>query len=320
MTQFTKHAFPGLPNPVYLPDWITVQQKIIPNGTWGWTSGQKIPAKNFTSTTWHDTGNSRTGAQGEYTWARDGGRGEMGSAGSYNGIFQSKLVILTQFFNELVGHAANHQGNITSYAFEQSGWGPGFDFEGSWDTGMWLHAGVLQAMGRNADTSMYQHNAWSGKNCPGEIRRRGLWSATEKGVDDRIAQINAYLAGGVPGPDPTPKPIVYPKPDLIPVLDAIVQAGGVAPAYAVIPNDEKTTAFYVGDRYQAIRDTPRLLHGYPSSEVIGPVIKGPSGSTPGESFNIDFVFQNQYGKWGYTPYGTRVNLDDLVRISDQKAA
>lgn len=311
MVTFVKHTFPGLPNPVYLPDSIKVEIRIIPNGTPGWTSGQKLPVKNFTSTTWHDTGNLISSASGEYSWARNGGRAEINSPGSYNGIIGNNLLILAQRFDELVGHAANHTGNVTSYAFEQSELGTDAKFDASWKTGMWVHAGVLHAMGRTADTSMYQHNYWSGKPCPGQIRKRGLWSATEQGVDDRIAQIVAFLAGESAGDKPAP--VVYPAPVRIPVLDAVSSADIVAPSYVVIPN-ENITAFFVGDRYEAIRDTPRNQYAYKGSPVLNVPIR------KGESFNVDFVFENQDGKWGYTPYGTRVNLDDLKRISDSKAA
>lgn len=310
MTTFTKHTFPGLPNPVYLPDWVPVQIKIIPNGTPGWTSGQKISPDRFTSTTFHDTGNLLSSAVGEYTWALNGGRAEIGSAGSYNGIFGASGVIITQRFDELVGHAANPVGNTTSYAFEQSEIGPKFDFDASLDVGMWLHAGVLQSMGRLADTSMYQHNYWSGKDCPGQVRRRGLWSYVEKTVDQRIALINAFLLGQDAGGVVTP---VYPKPSSIAVLDAVSSKDVVAPSFVVIPN-EGITAFFVGDRYEAIRDTPRRQYAYAKSPEIGPLIR------KGESFDVDFVFENKDGQWGYTPYGTRVALVDLKRVSDTKGA
>lgn len=311
MTQFTKHTFPGLPNPVYLPSWIPVEIKIIPSSVPGWTSGQKLPVSNFTSTTYHDTGESSSSATSEYDWALKGGRAEINSPGSYNGIFDKTKVIITQRFDELVGHAGVHRGNISSYAFEEAYGASGHD--GALEVGMWLHAGVLQSMGLLADTSMYQHNYWSGKPCPGQIRSRGQWSYVEKTVDQRIAEIKGFLAGGVPGPDPSPAPVIYPKPSPIPVLDAVSSKDAVAPAYVVIPN-ENITAFFVGDRYEAIRDTPRRQYAYLGSPVIGPVIR------KGESFDIDFVFENKDGRWGYTPYGTRVLLDDLKRVSDQKGA
>lgn len=314
MTTFAKHIFPGLPNPAYLPDWIPVEIKIIPASVAGWTSGQKIGASRFTSTTFHDTGNMLTVADGEWRWAARGGRAEIGSAGSYNWINDHKKVIVAQPFDELVGHAANNTGNTTSYAGEQAG--IGIDFDASLEIALWMHAAVLQSMGRTADTSMYQHNYWprpngTHKDCPGQVRRKGLWSYCEKTVDQHIAEINSFLIGAVP--KPVPPVSIYAKPSPIPVLDAVSRKDVVAPSYVVIPN-EGITAFFVGDRYEAIRDTPRQQYAYKGSPVIGPVIR------KGESFNVDFVLENKDGKWGYTPFGTRVNLDDLIRVSDQKAA
>ena len=311
-TKFKKYTFRGLKNPVYLPDWLTVEIRIIPSSVAGWTSGQYVNPANFTSTTWHDTGNDSSSAIVDYNWAAGGGRRNV--PGSYNGIFDGSRLIITQWFDELVGHAANPTGNVTSYAFEQA-YGPGF--EKSWEVGMWVHAGILQSMGRLADTSMYQHNYWKNtatgahKDCPGQIRRRGLWSATERGVDQRIKEINDFLAGAQP--PVTPPVAVYAKPSPIPELDAVSMADVVAPAYVTIPSgSKKLTAFFVGDRYRAIRDTPRLRYATKGSEKLNKDI------AKGESFDVDFVFENEEGKWGYTPYGTRVILDDLVRVSDTK--
>ena len=201
------YNFPGLSNPVYLPDWIPVEIKIISSSVAGWTSGQKVPVSNFTSTTWHDTGNSVSNANGEWTWAASGGRARLDppSPGSYNGIFDGTKIIICQRFDELVGHAANHTGNVTSYGFEQAGWGPGYDFNKSLEVGYWLHAGVLHAIGKTAKTAMYQHNYWSGKHCPGQIRNRGIWGKVEDEVDARIAEIKAHVSGAVsPVPAPTP--------------------------------------------------------------------------------------------------------------------
>lgn len=205
MATFTAHQFPGLANPVYLPDWIPVEIKIIPSSVPGWTSGQKVPPSHFTSTTWHDTGNPTSNANGEWSWANSGGRAEMSppSPGSYNAIFDGTKIIICQRFDELVGHAANHTGNVTSYAFEQAGWGPKFSFDKSMDVGAWLHAGVLHAIGKTAKAAMYQHRYWSGKWCPGQILNRGIWSTVEDLVDEHIAEIAAFVSGGKPIPAPT---------------------------------------------------------------------------------------------------------------------
>lgn len=208
---FVKHTFPKLPNPVYLPDFVKVEVKIIPDGTPGWSSGQFVDPKNFTSTTWHDTDNMTSTARSEWKWAADGGRAEIGSNGSYNGIIGANLLIIAQEFNELVGHAANHQGNVTSYAFEQAELGTEAKFRASWDTGMWVHAGVLQSMGTTGTDSMYQHNFWKNtatgkhKDCPKQIRKRNLWAETERTVDARIAEITKFINGGAIPKPPTPE-------------------------------------------------------------------------------------------------------------------
>lgn len=207
MTDFTKYTFPGLPNPVYLPSHIPVSIKIIPSSVAGWTSGQRVDPSNFTSTTFHDTGNMASTAASEWRWAANGGRASIKSPGSYNWIVDHKEIIVCQRFDELVGHAANHRGNTTSYAGEQAG--IGIDFDGSLDNAMWMQAGVLQSMGLTGTGAMYQHHYWSGKDCPGQVRRRGLWSHVEKTVDQRIIAINLFIAGenvDIPTPKPNPDP------------------------------------------------------------------------------------------------------------------
>lgn len=227
MTDFVAYEWRGLPNPVYLPDFIPVEVKIIPSSVKGWTSGQKIDPKNFTSTTFHDTGNMQSNADGEYNWAASGGRAAIGSAGSYNWINDHRKIIITQWFDELVGHAANHRGNTTSYAGEQAG--IGIDFEKSLDIAMWMHAGVLQCKGLTAKKAMYQHNFWSGKDCPGQVRKRNLWSFVEDTVDERITMIGLHVAGGNVDIPEVPEP-AKPAPALLPFLF------GTAKGYKFDPN------------------------------------------------------------------------------------
>lgn len=296
MTTFAAHQFPGLPNPVYLPDWIPVEIKIIPSTVAGWTSGQKIPVSSFTSTTWHDTGNKASAANGEWDWAAGGGRALLTPPfpGSYNGIFDGTKIIICQRFDELVGHAANHTGNITSYAFEQAGWGPDFDFDKSWEVGTWLHAGVLHAMGKTAKAAMYQHNHWSGKDCPGEIRRRGIWSKTEDTVDAHIAEIKAFLAGGSPAPVP-PVQQEYATP--VPIREA----EGAKP---VVHLSNGATLLLSPLTVEAVKDTPRLQYAANGAK-IGPDIK------EGETFPVRRLIINPDGsQYWYTRYATRVRYQD----------
>ncbi|MGB3330816.1 MAG: hypothetical protein WBA46_17770, partial [Thermomicrobiales bacterium] len=313
MTTFKKHVFPGLANPVCLPDWLKVVMAIIPDGTPGWTSGQKVPASNFDSTTYHDTDNYLSSANSERKWAADGGRAEINSPGSYNGIFDANGLIITQRFDELVGHAANPTGNVTSYAFEEAFGATGHDK--SLDVGLWVHAGVLQAMGKSGGTeAMYQHNYWSGKNCPRQIRDRGQWSYAEKTVDARVAEINAYLkqsGDGTGGPTTPPPTKTYAKPVPIPELVGFsVNENTTVPG--VVTRDGGDAFIFTADLYEAIVATPRLQYAdIKNSPRVGEDL------VVGEKFIGAWLVKARDGEWYIvTPYWTRIRLRDVKRIGD----
>ena len=204
---FKAHYFPGWDKPVYLPDWLAVETKIISPKVPGWTGGAIASPDRLIGTTWHDTGNLQSNANGEYTWAANGGRADIpGGAGNYTGIFDETKLIITSGINELSQATATPEGNRVTLSFEQAGIGPAFDFEKSWLVGTYVHAGFLHAIGTTAKANMYQHNYWSGKHCPAQIRNRGWWGKTEDRVDANIAEIRAFLQGGSGKPEPAPQP------------------------------------------------------------------------------------------------------------------
>lgn len=306
--KYVKHTWPGLANPVYLPDTLPAKVALIPKGTPGWWRG--VSATKQTTFTQHFTGNMNSSAQSEWNWAADGGRAEIGSLGSYQLIVDGHQAIVAEPFDEAAGHAANDIGNMTSFASEMAIAG---GYEAAFQNAAHVAAGVIVSKGWQVDTSLLQHWNWlrangTRKNCPSIIRDKGDWSRFVSTVSKNAAAIRTFLAGDKPAPTP-----IYAKPSPIPVLDAVSRANVVAPTFVTIPN-ENITAFFVGDRYKAIRNTPRRQFAYLTSPVVGPDLKA------GETFDIDFVFENKDGVWGYTPWGTRVLIADLQRISDQKAA
>lgn len=314
MATFKKYDLPGLANPVYFPDWLIVEIKLIPSSVDGWTSGQKVPASQFVTTTFHDTDNLTSNATSEYTWARNGGRGAINSPGSYNGIYDGKRLIITQRFDELVGHAANPTGNVTSYAFEMA-----FGVDGyaaSLVVGEWVHAGILQAMGKSGGTeSMYLHQFWSGKYCSRQVLDHGDWGVVEKTVDAHVAEINAWVraqAGGTPTTTTTPAPSVtyakpVPIPDLVgfPVSDDTTVPG-------VVTRDGGDAFIFTADLYEAVVATPRLQYAdIKNSPKVGPDLK------PGEKFIGAWLVKARDGEWYIvTPYWTRILLKDVKRIGD----
>ena len=235
---YTRYEWPGLENPVYLPDWIQVEVKIIPSKP-GWTSG--TPSHEHTRTTWHDTGNDTTDADDEWGWANNGR--PDGEPASYNGIFDDRKVIICQRFDELVGHARNNEACRTSYAFEHA-WGKHdkkvkVDFDRSLEVGYAVHAAVCVAKGWEVDTALVQHHYWpqgreqEHKDCPGQIRGKDIWSRVVRETVAAAARVRGLAQD--PGPE-------FPPPSPIPVLDAISSREGIAP---FLVHDPATDTTYV---------------------------------------------------------------------------
>lgn len=292
-------GFPG--GKVYLPDDITVQIKIIPSSVPGWTSGQKH--RGHTKTTWHDTGNPSSTAASEWGWAANGGRANINSPGSYNGIFDRTGIIISQRFDEMVGHAGTPAGNYGSWAFEQA-FGNGYD--GGLRVGAALHGGICAAMGWAVDTHMVKHQYWTGKWCPGQTLNRNLWSHVVKLTSDAaLAAAGAATGGKIPDDAP-----VYAKPVPIPELLAFNGKPDSDIPYRV--NGDGWVALYVADRVRAIRDTPRRRYSSGDELVGGPV-------KAGEEFDVDWLlisadFPDTY----LTPWLTRIAAADTARVADVK--
>ena len=295
------HTWPGLANPVYLPDWITVQVKLITHERF--RSFVKSSAK--TRDTWHDTGNPNTTTDGEWTWANNGREGA--GVGGYNGIFDSHKVIICQPFDEVTWAAGTPEGNRTSYHFEMA-FGGGQDYAKVLEVGYAVHGALCAAKGWNVDTSLVKHQYWYGKWCPGTILNKGIWSEVVKQTS--IAAANARAAaGGSPGPTPTPAP-TWPAPSVIAALDAVSKGTGIAPFQIT---DNGTDFIWVGDRVRVKNPTGRYRFA-DTSEKIGPDLK------TGDEFDVDWIFQHDGGWWFYTPFGTRIDGKDVERISDTKGA
>jgi hypothetical protein len=300
---YKEYKWPGLKNPVYLPDWIKVEVKLITNSRFR----SNIASNAHRFTTFHDTGNPNTMADGEWTWANNGRQGA--GVGGYNGIFDSHKVIICQPFDEVVWAAGTPEGNRTSYHFEMA-FGGGQDFAKVLEVGYAVHGAVIASKGWNTDTSLVKHQYWYGKWCPAQILNRGIWSTVVKNVSEAAAEAQRAAAG--PITDPVPQP-VYAKPSPIPALDKISMAEGVAPQRVTDPSSG-VTFIWIGDRVKALKDTPRYRYATKDGEKIGPDIK------QGDEFDADWLFEADGAWWLYTPFGTRVIADDTQRISDVKGA
>jgi hypothetical protein len=302
---YKEHTWPGLPKPVYLPDTLPASVKLIPKGTPGWWRG--VSATKQTTYTQHFTGNMNSSAQSEWKWAAEGGRAAIGSSGSYHLIVDGREVIVAEPFDEAAGHAANNTGNMTSFACEMAIAG---GYEAAFQNAAHVAAGVIVAKGWQVDTALLQHWNWlrsdgTQKNCPSIIRSKGDWSRFVATVTRNAVAIRAHLAGGE---SPAPRP-VYVLPAVIPELDAVSKADGLAPSFV---DASGTRWFWVGDRVRVIKATGRYQRASKTSAKIGPDLK------VGDEFDVDWVTDYDGAVWFYTPYGTRIAGADVERVSDSK--
>lgn len=263
MAGYKAHHFPGFPrNPVYLPDWIPVEIKIIPSSVPGWTSGTKFTGQ--TQITWHDTGNPSSSASSEWSWAANGGRANINSPGSYNGIYDRYRIVISQRFDEIVGHAGTPAGN-RSWAFEQA-FGPGY--AESLPVGAALFGGIIAAMGWSVDTALRKHQDWSGKWCPAQTLNRGMWPQVQAMVADAARKAAAAAAGTDPAPDIAVGATVATTVNLY-VRDKATTAGGVVTLAAAGTEYEVIGGPQSADGHQWWHLSDGTVSGWASDGIAG---------------------------------------------------
>ena len=94
------------------------------------------------------------------------------------------------------GDGGGGTGNRESIAIEFCV-NPDSDYDRAFENAAELAAQILKRNGIPI-SRMVQHNRWTGKNCPSQIRKRGEW-------DRFVARVQHYLGGGS-SPAPTPPP------------------------------------------------------------------------------------------------------------------
>lgn len=292
------HKVPGLDKPLYLPDHIKVEIKLINNSNWG----SQLASTAQTKTTWHDTGPTGGNADGEWTWANNGRKG-AGPAG-YQAIIDDDQIIICHPFDRVTWHAGTDTGNRTSYGAEQCR--EKVDRDKAIRNAAAFHGAVCAAKGWQVDTALVQHHYWYGKPCPSYIRETGQWSRAVALTTDAAALARRAMLGEITDPKPQP---VYERPAIIPELDAISKGEGMAPAH-VTGGD--ALWFWVGDRVRVVKPTSRYQRASRDAAKIGPDLK------VGEEFDVDWITSYNDEFWYYTPWGTRIAADDVVRISDVK--
>lgn len=290
-----KYRFVGLDKDVWLPDDIAVEIKIIDHPRF--RSYTRDTQQIYT--VYHDTGNPNTNARGEYAWAAGGRQG--GSVGGYNFIFDDSVIIQAAPLNEVTWAQGVSWGNVQGWASEHA-WGGSVNWERSLYVGAALHGGLIAAMGWDADKNLKQHNFFTGKDCPGQLRRRGQWPKMVQMVKDAAAKARAAAGGTVEENNQYAKPVPIPElarwvGEPLDTIPSIVRASGV-------------DFVFVGDVVEATQDTPRYQYAHVGSGVLNENIK------KGEQFVVSFIFFTEGEWWYYSPWDTRILVKHTRRVKD----
>lgn len=301
------YRFVGLDQDVFLPDDIEVIIDIVPDKLIGWVrSGVRETGQTFT--TFHDTGTPGSTARAQRNYLHNGptyrdekdGKIKRRQVGFNFAVDDKQIVQLTPL-NEVTWAAGSTKGNRISWATEQC-FGSKIDFDRSLRNAIALHAGLIAAKGWSTDTALVQHRNWKDKNCPGQVRNKGIWTSVQRQVGEGV---RAILGNGGGAPN-----VVDPEP--IPEL-APFHKGDLDTAPAMVRAADGTTFFCVTDRVKAIRPTPRLQRGNPDSKRVGPDVQ------VNEEFDVTWIFQSSADNELYyvTPFYTRIKVVDTVRVGDR---
>lgn len=275
----------GCATPVWIPAELAFRQEIIP----AWQTNQRpgIPfwggaASDYSQ---HDTGNPNFGADAPMH-SRYMHNGAEGQRLGYHLTVDDKVLVQMVPLDEVTWHAGdgNGPGNMDSIACELC-IHSNSDHIASRRYAAIVAAGVMHALG--IDKEPVQHNKWSGKDCPGEMRRTGTWNGY-------LAVFRAARAQMQGEPDAKPEPEYAPAV----VLDLGVWDGKdrVLPDGTVMRACKRTiTARGTTKRYQRAATT---------APSIGPDLH------EGDEAAIEYVFQARQGgaRWAYTSWGSRLRL------------
>lgn len=222
----TKYRFVGLDRDVWLPSDITVEIAIVPASMTNIRSNQRETGQ--TSYTQHETYNFAPGAGADMhkRWLHSGAGGAYVG---FNFVVDDKKIIQLTPLNEVTWAAGTPDGNRYSYHTELCV-NDGIDHTKARRNAAALAGGILAVKGW--DTSrLYQHNRWTGKDCPFLLRRNGLWAQFVNQVATFIEQAKKG-SNGVS--DPSSSPASFKVGDTLRVTDVLNVRQGYATSHPVV--------------------------------------------------------------------------------------
>lgn len=293
---FKAHTAVGLSKPLYLPDDIVFETKIIPADRDYVRSNTKRSASVVKFVTRHETANFNVGADAEmhYRWLMSNVGNDPGNAAGYNCVSDDHKIIHMTPYDEVTWAAGTYTGNLTGDHHELCV-NSGVDHAKARRIAAALDAAVLYARGLPV-SSLIQHNYWTGKNCPLLMRRDGVWPSYVQQATAFYNGIKAQVENA-----PAPAPVTqYPAARPIDVLKD---------SRPFLITDGGSTLVRADLIVKTTKATPRLMYADASSERIGPDIGA------GSEFAVDYIVLNPDGsRFWYTPWGTRVKYEDTTIV------
>lgn len=178
-----------------------VEVKLIPEGQVNQRPGFAMKPESLT---WHETANYTIGADADMhsRWMDNGCPGVADPQVGVHFFVDQGKAIQKLPLNEIGWHAGDGTGpgNYSSLSFEFCVNSDG-DFEKTFANMAELFGYVMFNLGIDP-YYCYQHNYWSGKNCPALLRKSGRWAEAES----RIKQYHDAFAGPVEPAYATPAP------------------------------------------------------------------------------------------------------------------
>lgn len=185
------HSAVGLAKPLYLPDDIVFEKKIIPSTHRNVRSNTKRSASAVTRVTRHETANFNEGADANmhYRYLMQ----NPSPAAGYNCVSDDRRIVHLTPYDEDTWAAGTWIGNHSSDHHELCV-NKGINHSRARYIAACLDAAVLYARGLPL-SALVQHNYWTGKNCPLLLRRDGLWPWYVNQVQAAYNRIVAHVGG-----------------------------------------------------------------------------------------------------------------------------
>lgn len=165
---------------------MTTRELLVPKGSKR-RKGTKL--KSIAGVTIHNTGNTSKGANADAN-ARYQKNSCNDAVNGWHWTVDENEAVLSIPEDEVAEHAGKRLGNDTTVGIEICENSDG-DLFGATENGAWLAAQVLKRQGFSKAVrkqNIFQHNDWSGKDCPSRIRRNQPY-----GWDEFVRRVNAYL-------------------------------------------------------------------------------------------------------------------------------